>query len=210
MLTLPLQQLIVIIPVILFSIVIHEYAHTFVAILLGDRSESNMARLTLNPIKHIDPIGFLMIIIVGFGWAKPVRINPNKFKNPVRDEILVSLAGPASNFILAFLILLVLKLLILNDVTITESLSFGFSNAIYINIALGVFNLLPIPPLDGSHIYTGILYQKNRALYINIMRYGSISLLFLIVASRISGFNFLPIGSITSKIFDFYVRVINL
>ncbi|MDA3846315.1 MAG: site-2 protease family protein [Vallitaleaceae bacterium] len=207
MLQFSFNQLVVIIPVILCSMVIHEFAHTFAALLLGDRSPAIMARLTLNPLKHIDPIGFLMIILVGFGWAKPVRINPSDFKKPVRDEILVGLAGPASNFLLAFLIMGILKLLVINDVALSINVINGFEIAVLMNIVLGVFNLIPIPPLDGSHLYTSILYQKNRKLYITVMRYGSMALLFLIIASRVTSIDFLPIGTVIEGV---YFKLVNV
>jgi Zn-dependent protease len=190
----------ILIPIVILSLVIHEFAHTFVAILLGDRSQSNMERLTLNPLKHIDPMGAAMIYIFGFGWAKPVRINPNQFKKPIRDEIIVALAGPASNFLIAFVTFGIIKILDMNGVAISNSVMDGFSLAVYLNIGLAVFNLLPIPPLDGSHFYTSYLYQHNFELYKKVLKYGMGILLIVILSRRFTSVDLLPLGKVIETI----------
>ena len=137
--------------VFIISIWFHEYAHAWSAHKLWDNTPLLQWRLTPNPLKHIDPIGFLMIFLIHFGWGKPVEIMPTNFKNPIRDELIVSLAWPASNLLMAtiwaFTFVLLFKYEALNDMTTS------FLNLfIYINIALAIFNLIPIPPLDGYRI----------------------------------------------------------
>jgi Zn-dependent protease len=164
---------------VLVILTIHEYAHGYVAYKLGDNTAKNCGRLTLNPIKHLDPIGAVCMIFFHIGWAKPVPIDPRYFKNPKRDFAKVAIAGPLSNiimgFIAAFLYLLIFA--IFKDKTFSEDdFSFRFLQNVLlfiylfhtINVGLGVFNLLPIPPFDGSRILNVILPEKT---YFSIMRY---------------------------------------
>jgi len=145
--------------IILFAITIHEYSHALAADFLGDPTPRYAGRLTLNPISHIDPIGFLMLLIVHFGWARPVPINPYNFKNPVRGEMVVSFAGPAANFFAAWIMATIIRFLpsviSLNNIFVSAA-----SDFIFINLALAVFNLIPIPPLDGSHLLEPFLSYK--------------------------------------------------
>lgn len=208
MITLPIQTQIIVLPILIFSIVFHEFAHTLVAILLGDRSASNMERLTLNPLKHLDPLGTLMIYLVGFGFAKPVRIDPRNFKKPVRDEILVGLAGPFSNFVLAFLVLLVFRILVGNQVDLNNHVITAIQYSAFINIGLGIFNLIPIPPLDGSHLYTSWLYQKRPDIYKIAVKYGSMALFGIIILNRYSTYNLLPIGTLVDKLLSFFLKIL--
>ena len=156
------------IPGLIIAMVIHEYAHARVAVALGDRTPMLMGRLTLNPAAHIDPVGLIMLFLVRFGWAKPVIIDPRNFRKPRRDDILVSLAGPAANLVTAFLALV--ALLVLKSTM--GHLSFGvyqvFQLIIIYNINFAIFNLIPLPPLDGSRILLVFLPDK---LYFGIMRY---------------------------------------
>jgi len=166
--------LIIGIPVILLTITIHEYSHAKVADILGDPTPRLSGRLSLNPISHIDPIGFLMLMIVRFGWAKPVPINPNHFKNPKRDMVYVSLAGPLSNFFFAWILAIILK---------NTPISFGgiLQYAIWLNLGLAVFNLIPIPPLDGSKILEGILPDQYYEYFRAIDQYGFFILILVIL-----------------------------
>nr|WP_312576776.1 site-2 protease family protein [Sedimentibacter sp.] len=144
----------IILPGILLAISIHEFSHGFVAVKLGDDTPRIQGRMTLNPLKHIDPLGFLCLLLVGFGWAKPVIIDPRNFKNPRKDDLLVSIAGPISNFIMAFIFVVIMKLIdmFLPVTDMTQVIWSVLAGTVQINLVLMVFNLLPIPPLDGHHI----------------------------------------------------------
>ncbi len=169
--------------VVLIAISAHELAHGFIAYKLGDPTAKSMGRLSLNPLRHLDPIGAICMLLFGFGWAKPVMINPYYFKKPKRDAALVSLAGPLANFLLAFLGIILLK--ILTVVPAGDHISFYIiladilSAFIGLNIGLGVFNLLPVPPLDGSKIFLSFLPSR---LYHDIMRYEHLGWLILVFA----------------------------
>ncbi len=169
-----LTFLIIALPVILISITIHEFAHGKAADVLGDPTPRLSGRLTLNPISHIDPIGFLMLILFRFGWAKPVPINPYYFRDPKRDMALVSMAGPASNLFFAWLLAQIIKFTS-HYVLINPEIFIILQYVIWLNIALAVFNLLPIPPLDGSNILQAFLPNDN--LMPDLQRYGFFILL---------------------------------
>lgn len=166
-----IQTLLIYIIPLTFAITLHEFAHGWVANQCGDATARMLGRLTLNPIKHIDPMGTILVPIVLyftgspflFGWAKPVPINFNALKYPKRDMILVALAGPASNFIMALLWSFAIMIaLSLESQLLIEMAKFG----VVINLVLGVFNLLPLPPLDGSRIVSALL-PNNLAYYYN-------------------------------------------
>ncbi|MDD4688983.1 MAG: site-2 protease family protein [Eubacteriales bacterium] len=176
-----------------FSITIHEVAHGFVAYKLGDPTAKNYGRLTLNPRKHLDPLGTILILLVGFGWAKPVPIDSRYFENPKRDKTLVSIAGPLSNLILAFLALLIFSKVCVNlyySGTIGENVinacSMFFGTMASLNITLAVFNLLPIPPLDGSKIFLAWAPYRFQNIVYSIERFGFIGVyLVIIIISRL-------------------------
>jgi len=150
---------------LLYSVIFHEVAHGWVAYKMGDETAKWLGRLTLNPLKHLDPIGSLMLLIVGFGWAKPVPINMENIPAPSRRKglILVSAAGVTANMIIAFIALLLLRLLSPDPASMASQI---LSLLAYINILLAAFNLIPIPPLDGSKILMGFTPDSfNRVLY---------------------------------------------
>jgi len=182
----------------LFCITIHELAHGFVASKLGDNTAKSMGRLTLNPIKHIDPIGLLMMLMVGFGWAKPVPVNMYNFKHPKWYMALTALAGPVSNLILAAIVMFILGLIstplgiirflghdyIVNATEVGIIIYTVVSFMVFLNIALAVFNMLPIPPLDGSKVVLSLLPEKQYFTVMKYERYGMIVLL-VIMSSQL-------------------------
>lgn len=185
---------ILIIPAILIGLTFHEYAHAIVADKLGDKTPKFQGRLTLNPFVHIDLIGFIMILVIGFGWAKPVETNPSAFKNRYKDDLKVSIAGPVANLIVAFLGAIFMALLgkfgsigLSEMPTLYAILRVIFSAIISINCMLFIFNLIPIPGLDGFHIlrdlFPSAYYKISDAVY----RYQLIILL-LFVATPLSSY----------------------
>ncbi len=163
--------------VVLLAISVHEMAHGFAAYKLGDKTAKYDGRLSINPIRHIDPYGALCMLFFGFGWAKPVRVNPNYFKNHKRDMALTALSGPLSNFLMALLGMV--GLLYLCPLIPNEYVYQLFFMFILLNISLGVFNLIPVPPLDGSKIFLSLL---PRRIYYEIMRYEQFGFIVLIIA----------------------------
>jgi Zn-dependent protease len=174
-----------IIPMI-FAITVHETAHGWIAKKFGDNTASMQGRLTLNPIKHIDFIGTIVIPFLTyftgfiFGWAKPVPVDARNFKNPRRDMAIVALAGPASNLLMAVGWALLIYTIGASDGIISLALTEAGKKGIYINLSLAILNLLPIPPLDGSRILTGILPSRLAWQYNQLERYGFIILLVLL------------------------------
>jgi len=169
---------------ILVCLTIHELAHGLSAYALGDDTAKRMGRLTLNPIKHVDPIGFLVLMVVGFGWAKPVPVNPNNFRRPRFGMAVTALAGPMSNFLLTALIL-IFQVPLVTLLISGGGLAAYYTARILLRIAmistlLGVFNLLPIPPLDGSKIVFSFLPDRQYNFLMRYERYGIIALLALL------------------------------
>lgn len=184
-----LSRIIMVLPGILLALTVHEFSHGYVAYLIGDPTAKNQGRLTLNPIAHIDPIGFLMLMFAGFGWAKPVPVNPYLFDIDRRKgTLLVSLAGPASNIALAIVLTLLFGLLIRFTGGMGSLVQQLFISAIFINLVLAVFNLFPIPPLDGSKILMSLFPSRFEHFFHEMERYTFIiliALLFLGVIRRI-------------------------
>lgn len=183
-------------PPILFAITVHEFAHGWVADRLGDPTAKYAGRLTLNPLSHLDPIGTLMLFIVHLGWAKPVPVNPFNFKDPKRDMMWVSLAGPGSNILCALgcgIIIRFLNFFLAGADPKTSFLSIFFymvAFGLVINVVLAIFNLLPIPPLDGSKILMGILPPEYEYQIAQLERFGPFLLIFLIMTSWMLRINF--------------------
>ena len=161
------EVLVLLIPVLLFALVFHEFSHAWVANKLGDPTARYAGRLTLNPMAHLDPIGGLMILFVGFGWAKPVPVDIRYLSNPRVDMMKIAFAGPASNLLLAFIGGTILRLGFVHGTMAMMIMLFT-----QINIMLAVFNMIPIAPLDGSQIFSGLLIRTNPELVRNLQIYG--------------------------------------
>lgn len=170
---LPTEVLIILIPVLLFSLCFHEFSHAYIAFRLGDQTAARQGRLTLNPLAHLDPMGSLMILFVGFGWAKPVPVNPVNLSHPRTDMMKIAFAGPASNMILAFIGGLMIRFLsYFSFIQFTEMIYLSLYFFCYVNIALAVFNMLPVAPLDGSQIFGGMISKNNPQLAWKLQIYG--------------------------------------
>jgi len=214
MLNLSPSELIQAIIIIVISLTVHEFGHSLMAIRLGDDTPRRQGRLTLNPLAHIDFIGFVMLLVAGFGWAKPVNIDPRALKKPQRDEILISLAGPLANVLLAVAAALIVWAFVAARESISRTLLVGIFNvltqAAAINVGLALFNMLPIPPLDGSHLVTTWLTRVNMPLAVTYFRYGSWALLALIVIERLTRMDILPIGRLTMAIVTWFYRLLGI
>jgi len=178
--------------IFIYSIILHEISHGFVADKLGDPTARVQGRLTLNPMPHIDIIGSIILPLILyftspiiFGWAKPVPFDPFNLKNPRKDSALISLAGPATNILIAILFSLLLRLIIVFNLTVNPSIYSILQFGVLINVILGVFNLIPIHPLDGFKVVGGLLSEKQASEWYQLERYGIIFLL---------AFLFLPVG----------------
>lgn len=172
-----IQWILFAIPSILIASSVHEFAHAWAAYKLGDPTAKMNGRLTLNPLAHIDPVGALMMVIARFGWSKPVPINEYNFKHPVTGTAITSFAGPASNFLLACLAALVLRVIphpadLTSTSLETEYVLTLFITFIMVNLSLAIFNLLPVPPLDGHKIVRAFLPKKVRYYWESIEKYG--------------------------------------
>jgi Zn-dependent protease len=214
MLNLSWQELLQVLPAVLVGLTIHELAHAFIALKLGDDTPRQLGRITLNPLKHIDPVGFILLVVAGFGWAKPVVINRNNLKHPFRDDILIALSGPAANLLFAMVLVLVVKVVVsfarfasAAALDIVLGTLFVF---IAINVSLGLFNLLPIPPLDGSHFLGNLLSLKSAGMSAAYFRYGSFLLLAIVVAERLLNRDILPIGRAVNVVVRALLRLVGL
>lgn len=188
-----LERILFVIPLVL-SLSVHEWAHAYSAFRLGDHTAANLGRLTLNPIAHIDPIGSLLLPLMGvpFGWAKPVPVNPARFRRDVTMRtgmMITAAAGPASNLVLAFIG--VVAYVVLGRTTIAAGHEAALSSLIWvfilINVALAIFNMLPIYPLDGSRVVDGLISHRLRPYWERFSQYSFVVLLFVIIAPRLLG-----------------------
>jgi Zn-dependent protease len=199
---------------LIVAISIHEFSHALAADRLGDPTPRLQGRLTLNPLAHLDPIGTIMLLLVHFGWGKPVQFDPFNLRHPRRDSAIISLAGPVSNFLLAILCSIVIHILFTVRLTLLTNAIAGSALTIIIailqpviifNIALGVFNLVPIHPLDGFKIVEGILPDEYARQWKELEPYGMIFLLFL--AFPILG-SVSPISRVIGPVIDFLLNTL--
>ena len=195
---LPPEVLVLLIPVLLFALVFHEFAHGWVANKLGDPTAKYAGRLTLNPIAHLDMFGSLMILCVGFGWAKPVPVDSRYLANPRTDMMKIAFAGPAANLLLAFITGILIRATGYLGPFTTMMIMFT-----QINIMLAVFNMIPIPPLDGSQIFSGMMIRSNPDLVMKLQIYGPQILMGLILFGMFTSFS--PIWMIISPFVNFFM-----
>jgi Zn-dependent protease len=183
-------------PGIILGLTVHEFSHAFMAHRCGDNTSQEQGRITLNPFKHIDLLGFMMLLIAGFGWAKPVQFNEQNLRNPKKDVIKIAVAGPVSNaliaIILSALFVIISYLVSGYNSTGNQVVDEIFMYAIYINWGLFVFNLIPLPPLDGSHLLLNY-FKKYPAIYEGFYKYGSYVFFGLILITMVTKINLLPI-----------------
>jgi Zn-dependent protease len=192
-------------PGVILGLTVHEFCHAWVAHLCGDSTSKDQGRVTLNPLKHIDPLGFIMLIVAGFGWAKPVQFNEMNLRNPGTDVIKIAIAGPLSNALIAMILSVILAIL---SASVPAYQNQGmqvvtevFRYAIFINWGLFIFNLIPLPPLDGSHLIFSQL-KRFPAVYEGLYKYSSYLLFGLVIATMLTKINFLPIG----PVIEFFYR----
>ena len=210
--------LILSIPGLLIAITFHEFAHAWMADRLGDDTPRNQGRLSLNPLKHMDPIGAVLLITAGFGWGKPVEINPNNFNRTIsirKGNALVSIAGPAMNFILALIFSIVYGLLFRFGgqfllTTTGDVLTSVIAYTISINVGLGVFNLIPLPPLDGSKVLTAFLPSKARVWFTNNERLLYIIFIAIWITPVASMIISPAIGFINKKLMELIIWIVGV
>lgn len=202
---------VILIPVILFSLSFHEFSHGWVAFKFGDTTAHRHGRLTLNPLAHLDVFGTLALYFMGFGWAKPVPVDVGQLKNPKRDSTLVALAGPGSNFLLALICgisFTVVFQLFRGGTEVPRIILDVLQVGLFINLALGVFNFLPVPPLDGSRILEGFIPFEHRHIVVKMEQFGPMVLFGLIMLGWLTNFNIIwmimgPIIRTLAGIFTF-------
>lgn len=199
------QVIVLLIPSLVFSLSFHEFSHAWMAYRLGDSTAARMGRLTLNPMSHLDPIGSLALIFMGFGWAKPVPVDTRYLKNPRKDMVKVAAAGPISNIILAIIGALVLRLLFGTDL-LSNSVKTFFIIFMQINITLAVFNLLPVSPLDGSQILAPFIEKQfGPDIVWKMQVYGPRVLFIIIIFSMVTDIHIFSF--IITPIFNLFILI---
>ncbi len=199
-----LIEFLIILPGVLMAISFHEFAHAAVAYIMGDSTAKNEGRMSINPSKHLDPIGFMMLMIARFGWAKPVPVNENNFKNRALGSFLVSIAGISMNILIAIVTIII--------VHFTQGLFSNYayyqvmSSIIQINISFAAFNLLPVPPLDGSKLLLSLLPAKYRHFVYKYENYGTLVLILLLITGTIG----IVLSPIVNLIIAFITTIINI
>ena len=203
-----LTDIILLIPALLIAVTAHEYAHARMAYHFGDDTAERMGRMTLNPISHLDPIGTLMILLFRFGWAKPVPINPYRFRNYRSGLLWVSLAGPLANFTLAFISLFLYHLLARLGLAGFTAVNQFIALLLQLNIFLGIFNLIPIPPLDGSKILMALAPDSLHGFFRQIEAYAPIILVVLLITGVFRNLILVPASNAILTLFHNIVSFI--
>jgi len=204
------QVIILLIPPILLALTFHEYMHGWTAYKMGDPTAKMAGRLTMNPIAHLDPIGTLMLFLVHFGWARPVPVDPRYFRNPKRDMLIVAAAGPLANMLVALLSGLLARLFqggyfSFLPLSVLQPLYTMVVLSLQINLALAIFNLLPIPPLDGSKILMGLVPPRYESQINWLERYGSFLLMAVIIVGMVTNFSIL--GAFINPFVNFFSQL---
>lgn len=206
-----IQDLLYRIPAVLVALSFHEWAHAYAAFRLGDPTARNLGRMTINPIKHIDPIGLIFMIIARFGWAKPVPVNPRNFSKPRRDDIFVSVAGVSVNLMLSFIsagvFFFIFGVLNITNGSLETIIRYFFT----INLCLAVFNLIPIPPLDGYHVFKNAtirVFSPN--FFMALERYGFVILSVLLITNVINSILGFVVDPVSSGFSAFWLFVFGL
>jgi len=215
------QSILFSLPGVIIGLTVHEYCHALAAFKLGDTTARDMGRLTFNPLKHIDLIGFLFLVVAGFGWARPVQFNPENLRHPRRDKAIIAAAGPLANLILALALIALIKIWLgfMTSAAHSERADqifsvfysgpfIGFITVLFqgaaLNLGLFVFNLVPIPPLDGSHIvFSGLNLSVETQR--TIMKIGGPLLFIILIVQNRLQITILPIGKLISAMFRFFI-----
>lgn len=202
-----IADLIYVLPAVAIALSVHEFAHAFVSYKLGDYGQKENGRLTLNPLRHLDPVGTLCLIFFGFGWAKPVQVDPYFYRNKKDGMIWTAMAGPLMNFIVAFVFVIIYLLFIRFGWFYKNGFTFYLFNLMIVtatyNVGLGVFNLIPIPPLDGSKILMGILKEDT---YFKLMQY-EMYISFILILVLMSGVLDGPLSHAQGTILNVFIKI---
>ena len=212
MFTMPrLAELLLSLPAVLWAITFHEFCHGYAAYRLGDPTAMRSGRLTLNPLAHLDPVGALLLLVARFGWAKPVPINSRNFKHFRRDDIIVSLAGITMNLIVAFLFSFIYVLGFTKwGLGTNEAFTSIFGSILSINLALAMFNLIPIYPLDGSHVLESLLIRRIPRFFMFMRQYGQIILIILLITGGATSVLSFLVSNVASGFISAANWIINL
>ncbi|MBN1490156.1 MAG: site-2 protease family protein [Phycisphaerae bacterium] len=197
------------VPVVLLALTVHEFAHAYSAYRLGDPTAFRLGRCSLNPLVHLDPLGTICLMFAPIGWAKPVPVNPLNLKNPGRDDIIISAAGPASNLVQALIYAVILRIVIAMAGSLSDhaykAVGLLCIFGILINVGLAVFNLIPAFPLDGFHVFSNLAKGESRQRFLETARYGPFIILALVLLNRTEAN---PLGRMISPVADFLMGTV--